>query len=49
MAQKDWGSLNNYVNAPFNLLPQALEVIENKQATATVIAPLWDGQVCFKN
>ena len=47
-AQKDWGSLNNYVNAPFNLLPQVLEVIENQRATATIIAPLWEGQVWFQ-
>ena len=36
------------MNAPFNLLPQVLEVIENQRATATIIAPLWEGQVWFQ-
>lgn len=47
LAQKDWKSFNNFVNAPFSLLPQVLDLIEDQEATATVIAPLWESQVWF--
>ena len=45
LAQNDWTYVNNYVNAPFTLLPRVLEVIK---ATATVIAPWWEGQIWFQ-
>ncbi|MEW8544182.1 MAG: reverse transcriptase domain-containing protein [Candidatus Thiodiazotropha sp.] len=47
LAQKNWMLLNNFVNAPFSLLPQVLDIIEQQKATATVIAPLWESQVWF--
>ena len=48
LAQKDWKSLNNFVNAPFNLLPQVMDIIEKQEATAMVIAPMWESQVWFQ-
>lgn len=48
LAQTDWSLLNNYVNAPFSLLPKVIETVIQQQATATVIAPLWPGQVWFQ-
>ena len=44
LAQDDWGIHNNWVNAPFRLLDQVVEVISRQQAVATVIAPAWRGQ-----
>ena len=38
-AQTDWSLSNNYVNAPFGLLPRILDIVIKQQATATVIAP----------
>ena len=48
LAQKDWILFNNYVNAPFSLLPKVIDTIVQQQAVATVIAPLWPGQVWFQ-
>ena len=42
LAQQDWGQKNNYVNPPFRLLPQMIDVIK---AYVTVIVPLWEGQL----
>ena len=47
LAQHDWGQNNNYVNPPFRMLDQVLDVIIAQQAYATVIAPLWRGQAWF--
>lgn len=43
MAQ-NWRGENNFINAPFKLLPQILDKIETEKATATIIAPAWKGQ-----
>lgn len=48
LAQKNWSQMNNYVNAPFALLPRVLNVINLQNASATVIAPLWPGQPWFR-
>lgn len=48
LAQKDWTYVNNYVNAPFGLLSQVLEVIQSQRASATIIAPWWEGQIWFQ-
>ena len=48
LAQKDWNAFNNYVNAPFGLLPRVLETIKAQKATATIIAPWWEGQIWFQ-
>ena len=44
LAQTNWGQHNNYVNPPFCLLQQVLDVICHQQAVATVIAPYWRAQ-----
>ena len=44
LAQADWGEHNNYVNAPFRLLPQVIDTVLTQKAVATVIAPWWPGQ-----
>ena len=47
LAQRDWTRMNNYVNAPFFLIPRVLDVIESQRAVATVIAPFWPAQTWF--
>ena len=44
LAQTDWNQFNNWVNAPFRLIPKVLEVIKAQQAEATIIAPLWESK-----
>ena len=44
LAQQDWSHHNNFVNPPFWMLPQLLEVIQRQKADATLIAPLWPAQ-----
>jgi len=46
--QTDWARTNNYVNAPFRLLPKVLEVLDRYQATATIIAPMFRAQPFYK-
>ena len=41
LAQVNWLSENNYVNAPFCLLHKVLEIIQEQRARATIIAPKW--------
>ena len=48
LAQQDWGTHNNFVNAPFALLPRVLKVIAAQKATATIIAPYWPAQTWFR-
>lgn len=48
LAQIDWDVHNNYVNAPFRLLPRIIQKIKETRAWATVIAPLWPGQPWFQ-
>lgn len=47
LAQSNWHQENNYVNSPFRLLPQVIQVIQQQQADATVIAPWWPSQPWF--
>lgn len=48
LAQDNWGSENNYVNAPFCLIPRVLDIVQVQQAYATIIAPIWKAQPWFK-
>lgn len=48
LAQNNWGSENNYINAPFRLIPQVLDKIISQKAWATLIAPLWPAQAWTK-
>lgn len=47
LAQQNWAHENNYVNAPFRLLPRILDVIDKQRANATIIAPWWPSQPWF--
>ena len=44
LAQQNWADHNNFVKAPFHLIPKVLDVIIKQKTTATVIAPLWPAQ-----
>lgn len=44
LAQNDWDKYNNFVNAPFHLLPKILAKTVHQKASATVIAPVWPAQ-----
>jgi ribonuclease HI len=48
LAQKDWGPLNNFVNPPFFLIPNILNVVEEQRAVATLIAPIWPAQTWYQ-
>jgi hypothetical protein len=48
LAQQDWSTHLNFVNAPFRLLPRILQIVEAQQAHATVIAPHWPGQPWYQ-
>lgn len=41
LAQTNWGVENNFVNAPFCLIPRVLEILKSQKAVATIIAPEW--------
>ena len=45
LSQQDWGQHNNYVNAPFRLIPGILQLLKQQQADATLISPVWPGQM----
>ena len=47
MAQH-WGHENNFVNAPFSMLPRILDKIVAEQAEVTIIAPAWPAQVWYQ-
>ena len=49
LAQQDWGTNNNFVNAPFRMLDKVIQIIRNQRAHATVIAPLWPAQTWFQD
>ena len=38
LAQKDWAQENNFVNAPFCLIPQVLDIVQCQKAHATIAA-----------
>lgn len=44
LAQTDWAKENNYVNPPFRLLNQVINLVHQQKAVATVIAPKWVAQ-----
>lgn len=48
LAQKDWENTNNYVNPPFALIAKVVQVLRQQKATATLIAPKWEGQPWFQ-
>jgi len=48
LAQNNWKIHNNYVNAPFRLIPEVLKVVSEQKATATIIAPWWPAQPWFR-
>lgn len=48
LAQTDWAENNNFVNAPFRLIPQILDLVQTQKAAATIIAPLWRAQPWFQ-
>jgi hypothetical protein len=39
-----WSSENNFLNAPWDLLPRILAKVRAENATATLIAPWWPAQ-----
>lgn len=47
LAQTNWGQHNNFVNAPFKLIPKILDIIVAQKADATIIAPTWPSQMWF--
>ena len=48
LAQTNRGTMNNFVNAPFALIPKILNIIREQKAVATLIAPKWVGQPWFQ-
>lgn len=48
LSQDDWGKENNYVNPPFRLLNQVLQIIIAQRAWATIVAPRWTSQPWFR-
>lgn len=48
LAQQDWAAHNNYVNPPFRLIPQVLQVVSQQRAKATLIAPCWPSQPWYQ-
>lgn len=49
LAQKDWSIHNNYVNAPFRLIPELIKIVQEQKAVATMIAPWWPAQPWFQD
>lgn len=47
MAQ-DWSQENNFINAPFKLIPRILRKIQEEKAVATIIAPDWPAQPWYR-
>ena len=47
LSQRDWSSHNNFVNAPFWMIPKVLQVLQEQQASATLIAPHWPAQYWY--
>lgn len=47
LSQTDWREENNFVNAPLRLLPQVLNKLDQYQAFATIIAPMFRAQPFF--
>lgn len=47
LAQQNWASENNFVNPPFRLIQQVLDIVETQRCSITLIAPLWRAQPWF--
>jgi hypothetical protein len=45
---QDWSKDINFVNAPFNLIPRILKLIQNQKANTIMLIPLWKGQMWFQ-
>ena len=43
-----WTEENNYINPPFQLLPQIIQQLKRNKAIATIIAPIWPAQPWFQ-
>ena len=48
LAQKDWAKNNNFCNPPFRMINQVLQIVEQQNAFATLIAPFWPAQPWFQ-
>lgn len=48
LAQTDWAVHNNFVNAPFRMIQQVLDVVQTQKAEATIIAPRWPAQPWYQ-
>ena len=48
LSQQDWESHNNYINAPFRLIPKILALLRHYRAEATIIAPIWPAQPWYQ-
>eukprot|EP00732_Lithocolla_globosa_P001029 Lithocolla_globosa_v1_NODE_442_length_4041_cov_30.407677.p2 type:complete len:509 gc:universal NODE_442_length_4041_cov_30.407677:2679-1153(-) len=44
---KCWRLFNNWISAPFRMLPAIINKLRNENALATVIAPIWPSQPWF--
>jgi len=47
LAQTDWGEHNNWVNPPFRMIGEILDLLDHQQATATIVAPVWMAQAWY--
>ena len=45
---QSWRQENNFVNPPFCLIPRILDLIQEQQVEATIIAPLWPAQPWYQ-
>ena len=44
---QNWVGENNFVNAPFWMLPKIIRKVKEEGAKVTLIAPVWSSQVWF--
>ena len=47
-SNQNWTRENNFVNPPFRLIPQVIELLKQQKAVATLITPHWPGQFWFQ-
>ncbi|KAK3741231.1 hypothetical protein RRG08_015590 [Elysia crispata] len=45
--ENDWALENNHINAPLRLIPKILNILDQYQAVATMIAPLIKAQTFY--
>lgn len=48
LAQTNWKLHNIFVNCPFRMIPNVLNLLQHREAEATMIAPWWPGQHWFQ-